>query len=605
MLKRIPILYLIFGVLILVSVGPLIWYGHTVVDDESERLRTNEQVLQNTITRSMEQELSHRQSNLLTMMTNLSSAVEVASGGDLSASNLNSSAMRNLLEKFVSSSENISYATLVSAESNGKGITAGNLQLDDFLRRELQHAFAAAREGRMYNGPAMQLGAGKQSQIVTLVSSPIMQQDRFLGMIGVIVNQQPLLRRLNDIKGLSIYVVDRQGRLVAGNDPNYATGQDMTNFEIVKNFVGSNATLSPTMQFSVVRNNERINMLGTWCRVPSLDWAVIAQNTQREAYQGIAEMKRRAWWLAFLVILFSILLNIFAARGISDPVKILTDSSRAIAKGDFSKRVRLKSRMEIREIGELAATFNIMSSDLERLVFDLKRAAQENRSLFLASIQMLAGAVDEKDPYTKGHSDRVTRYSVVLATELGLNKEDIEKIRISAQLHDVGKIGIEDRILKKPGALTPEEFEVMKTHTSKGASILRPVEALREMIPGIELHHESLDGRGYPHGLKGDQISLMPRIIMVGDTFDAMTTNRPYQAAMDPEYVVRIINSLANTKFDPRVVAALTAVFERGVLRLHRAATVTGDQVAAAAAGGEAGTPVAGGAPATPPVARN
>jgi HD-GYP domain-containing protein (c-di-GMP phosphodiesterase class II) len=98
---------------------------------------------------------------------------------------------------------------------------------------------------------------------------------------------------------------------------------------------------------------------------------------------------------------------------------------------------------------------------------------------------------------------------------------------------------------------------------------------LKEMIPGIELHHESLDGRGYPHGLKGDEIPLIPRIIMVADCFDAMTTNRPYQAAMDPEYVVRIVTSLSNTKFDPRIVAALTAVFERGDFRIRRAATVT------------------------------
>ena len=109
----------------------------------------------------------------------------------------------------------------------------------------------------------------------------------------------------------------------------------------------------------------------------------------------------------------------------------------------------------------------------------------------------------------------------------------------------------------------------MKTHTTKGANILRPVEQLRDMIPGIELHHESLDGRGYPYGLKGEAIPLMPRIIMVADTFDAMTTNRPYQAAADPEYVVRIINSLANTKFDPKCVAAFTAVFQRGELQVR------------------------------------
>jgi HD-GYP domain-containing protein (c-di-GMP phosphodiesterase class II) len=283
------------------------------------------------------------------------------------------------------------------------------------------------------------------------------------------------------------------------------------------------------------------------------------------------------------------LISIFAARQITNPLEQLTLSSRALAKGDFSQRVNLKSKTEI---GELASTFNSMSQDLERFVYDLKRAAEENRSLFLSSIQMLAGAVDEKDPYTKGHSDRVTRYSVLLATELGLITEEIEKIRIAAQLHDVGKIGIEDRILKKPGALTPDEFEIMKTHTTKGGSILRPVTSLKEMIPGIEGHHESLDGRGYPYGLKGDQLPLMPRVIMVADTFDAMTTNRPYQAAMDPEYVVRIINSLATTKFDPRVVKALTSVFERGGFRLHRAATVSGEQVAEAAA--------ASGAPAAP-----
>src|SRR5436305_3549954 len=172
---------------------------------------------------------------------------------------------------------------------------------------------------------------------------------------------------------------------------------------------------------------------------------------------------------------------------------------------------------------------------------------------------------------------------MILAKEMGLLTEEIERVRIAAQLHDVGKIGIEDRILKKPGALTPEEFEIMKTHTTKGAAILRPVEMLKDMLPGIELHHGSLDGRGYPFGLKGDQLPLMPRIIMVADTFDAMTTNRPYQAAMDPEYVIRIINSLTNTKFDPYVVAAMTKVFEAGKLRIHRAATVTGEQAEAAA----------------------
>jgi len=218
----------------------------------------------------------------------------------------------------------------------------------------------------------------------------------------------------------------------------------------------------------------------------------------------------------------------------------------------------------------LAATFNTMSEELEQFVYDLKRAANENRDLFLASIQMLAGAVDEKDPYTRGHSDRVTRYSMMIAKEMGLNPNELEVVRISAQLHDVGKIGIEDRILKKPGALTEEEFEIMKTHTTKGANILRPVAQLKEMLPGIELHHESLDGRGYPHGLKGDQIPQLARMIAVADTFDALTTNRPYQQARDAAAALKVIQSLSGKRLDPTAVAALEAIHARGEIKIPR-----------------------------------
>jgi HD-GYP domain-containing protein (c-di-GMP phosphodiesterase class II) len=143
-------------------------------------------------------------------------------------------------------------------------------------------------------------------------------------------------------------------------------------------------------------------------------------------------------------------------------------------------------------------------------------------------------------------------------------------VRVSAQLHDVGKIGIEDRILKKPGALTTEEFAIMKTHTTKGANILRPVAQLKEMIPGIELHHESLDGRGYPHGLIADEIPLLPRIIAVADTFDALTTNRPYQQAHDPQEALRIIRTLSGKRLDPAAAAALIGIYQRGEITIQR-----------------------------------
>jgi putative nucleotidyltransferase with HDIG domain len=580
--NRIPLLYLISGVLILVGVVPLYFYGTQVVAINRERLKINEQLLQNTVTKSLSDDVEHRQVTLQSSLGNLSAAVLVTSGGNLAGDHVNTPELRALVEKFTSSSDILDYATLLNDE--GKGVSAGRIAPDAFVQRELEHAFMAAREGRVYNGQALTVGSGKEQRTTMLVSMPVVSNDHFLGMIGTVVDLQYLISSLQTASqgGLDTFVVDHQGRLVAGADSHYATGQEMTGNQLVKTFVdqGAHARLVATSEFIMVRGKRPLEMLGTFSPVPSLQWAVIAQKTQADAYQSVFEMQSKAKLFALLAILLSLAFGISAARQLATPLQTLTESSRAIARGDFSQRVQVKSRTEI---GELANTFNSMTSDLERFVLDLKRAAEENRTLFLSSIQMLAGAVDEKDPYTRGHSDRVTRYSVLIAKELGLPEEEIEKIRISAQLHDVGKIGIEDRILKKPGALTPDEYEIMKTHTTKGAAILRPVEMLKEMIPGIELHHESLDGRGYPHGLKGEEIPLTPRIIMVADCFDAMTTNRPYQAAMDPEYVVRIINSLVNTKFDPRVVAALTTVFERGDFRLRRAATVTPQAQAAAA----------------------
>jgi putative nucleotidyltransferase with HDIG domain len=326
-------------------------------------------------------------------------------------------------------------------------------------------------------------------------------------------------------------------------------------------------------------------MLGTYSPVATLNWAVIVQKPRDEAYSSVYEMQHTARVLAIVFVIISIGVGIVAARRITNPLEVLTESSHAIARGDFSQRVQLKSRTEI---GELATTFNFMSEELEHFVLDLKRAAAENRDLFMNSITMLAGAVDEKDPYTRGHSDRVTKYSMLIAKEMGMSEEFQEIVRVSAQLHDVGKIGIEDRILKKPGALTAEEFDIMKTHTTKGANILRPVAQLKEMIPGIELHHESLDGRGYPHGLKGEEIPTLPRIIAVADTFDALTTNRPYQQAHDSDDALRIIRSVSGKRLDPTAVAALEALYKRGEVRVPRTHLVAAKIAAAAAAGAAA-----------------
>lgn len=586
--SRIPILYLILIVLIAVGVVPLYFYATKMVVRNRETLGRNEKLLQNMVTTTLAQSIALREKEISATLSSLAYSIQVTSGGKLSGKNVEAADVKALLQNYIESPDSIvPYARLVNTENNfAMELSASTIQPDTFLKKELDRGLNAAIAGREYNGEPLAVGSGKQTRTVMVVGKPVLnEQHAYQGTLELVIDLDYLVRQLREAKdqqNLETFVVDRSGRLVASASSRYATGQDMSENELVRNFVEQRAKLpiAVTMDYTVLEGKTKLPMLGTYFPVPGLGWAVVAQKTQEEAYLDITDMQRDAIRAALIAIAFSIFVGIWAARRLTTPLHVLTESSRTIAGGDFSHRVRLKSRTEF---GELAQTFNTMSDDLERFVDDLKKAAQENRALFLSSIQMLAGAVDEKDPYTRGHSDRVTRYSVLIATEMGLKEEDIDKIRISAQLHDVGKIGIEDRILKKPGALTPEEFEIMKTHTTKGAAILRPVEALRDMLPGIELHHESLDGRGYPHGLKGDQIPLMPRIIMVADTFDAMTTNRPYQAAMDPEYVIRIINSLAATKFDATVVAAMTKVFESGKLRINRAATVSGEEAATAA----------------------
>ncbi|MFL6305797.1 MAG: HD domain-containing phosphohydrolase [Candidatus Sulfotelmatobacter sp.] len=588
---RIPILYVILGVLLVISIIPMYFYSAQVEAINRDRLKTNEMLLQNTVTRSLADDLAQHERSQRMMLANLSSAIQVASGGDIGEKNIESPELRALLENFVSSSDEIAYATLLNSEA--KGISAGRIAPDAFLQRELEHAYTAARDGRVYNGQALVEGEGKNARTVFLVSAPVQYEQRFLGMIASVVDLQFLIRRLREVSGggLTPYVVDSQGRLVAAANPEFATGQDMKNLEIVRTFVdgGNKVQLAETREFNVSSGSEKIAMLGTYSPVQSLNWAVVVQKPRRDAYRGVYEMQRTARLLALLAVLLSIGVSIFAARRITNPLSVLTESSRAIAKGDFSQRVHLMSRTEI---GELAQTFNTMSEELEHFVEDLKRAAEENRALFMGSIQMLAGAVDEKDPYTRGHSDRVTRYSLLIAKELGLPASFMETLQISAQLHDVGKIGIEDHILKKPGSLTEEEFEVMKTHTTKGANILRPVPQLAEMLPGIELHHEALDGRGYPYGLKGEQIPLLARVIAVADTFDALTTNRPYQQAHTPEQALEIIRSIAGKRLDPKAVDALMAVYDRGEIRIQRF-TIKRPVSSAPAAGAAAPAPPA------------
>lgn len=184
----------------------------------------------------------------------------------------------------------------------------------------------------------------------------------------------------------------------------------------------------------------------------------------------------------------------------------------------------------------------------------------DQSGVLLTSVQMMAQAVDLKDPYTSNHSQRVSRYAVRIARAMGLPEDEVERVRIGGLMHDIGKIGISGRIIRKPGKLTTDEMALMMRHSSVSADIIEHLEILGESAKMVRHHHEHFDGSGYPDGLKGEEIPLGSRIILAADAFDAITTDRPYRKGASRTEAVAIIRKHAGTQFDTVVVDALERI---------------------------------------------
>ncbi len=244
--------------------------------------------------------------------------------------------------------------------------------------------------------------------------------------------------------------------------------------------------------------------------------------------------------------LLTLLVGGVTASLLTRPVDMLVRSMQQISAGDMHHRASVKSRDEI---GFLAQTFNEMASSLEE-----KTAALEET--YFTSMEALARAIDARDPSTYGHSSRVAAISVQIAEEMGLSTVDREALRRGALLHDIGKIGIEDRVLRKPGPLSAEETHDMQEHPRIGHDMLKGLRFLAPSLAGVLHHHERWDGGGYPYGLSRDQIPAAVRILTVADVFDAMTTDRPYRTAMAVDVAVAAIRHDAGIRFDPEVVTA-------------------------------------------------
>jgi HD-GYP domain-containing protein (c-di-GMP phosphodiesterase class II) len=205
-----------------------------------------------------------------------------------------------------------------------------------------------------------------------------------------------------------------------------------------------------------------------------------------------------------------------------------------------------------------------------QLFDDLKREADRNRNLFIQTTIALSSAIEAKDAYTHGHTERVTKYSIAIARQMEVSgayhfpPKFFENLYISGLLHDIGKIGVPESILCKQDKLTHEEYEIMKSHTTRGAEILKPLTEFEQCVDGVKYHHERYDGTGYPEGLKGEEIPMIAAIIGVADTFDAITTDRSYRKGMGKEIAIAEVRNNILKQFHPLPAQALIQLFEQG-----------------------------------------
>jgi HD-GYP domain-containing protein (c-di-GMP phosphodiesterase class II) len=564
--RRGRIVFTLLAVLVFIGLAPLAAVAWKLIDVNREALTTSHQEFQLLLASSIAHEVDIHVEGLDSQLVRVAQTL----GGTIRRSGTGpQEETRRILANVVDERMRYLRFTYFSGQSTGF-IAEGNLpeNLEPIFASGLREAAevlaqtALTRPEEAILSRPILLDTIPPSAVL-VVSAPVVSRGRFRGVLSALVDVQRVWDSVvaRNRTGHVIFALDESGRVIASNNPaGVKPGTDLSNSPLVARFLSALGRARETMPFTEIVDGQEERMLGSY-EVTRQGWGVFVQARLDVVYLPVKDMVNSALTWALAVLGVAVLAAVFSARTLSHPIKRLAAASRAFAAGEFAARVQVRSG---NEIGELAHTFNGMAAEIEDRIRQLRQAAEENKELFLGTVRALAQAIDAKDPYTRGHSVRVNRYSVIIAREMGLAEEMIADIHVASLMHDVGKIGINDRILQKPGKLTPDEFEVMKTHTVLGASIMAPIRQMTRLIPGMRSHHEKWKGGGYPDGIAGEEIPLMARVIAVADAFDAMTTHRPYQRAMTFPEALELLNKLKGQAFDERVVEAFNRVYQQG-----------------------------------------
>ena len=547
--------YPITATLVLVTVVPVALAGWLFASYNREHLTTVEKLYLNRQAVSLANEVDHFFSSRNTYLESTARALAVSSADDVAS-------FESFLEAMASEAgPSFAYLQILNTEGEGSYVYDPRLQGEEV---ELLSSLVRSAQDQTLRGdpsPEYRLELRADRPPWAILVFPLKARDGLTwGSLAGVLDFANLERRFseNTFSGLYVSVIDGDGRVILSSAASLR-GASLAESPLIRDFLTRPLALTST--YTNPMNSDVGEVLGSAAPVTSLGWGVLLERSTSMAFAPVRVMQQRTLMVSAIAGLVALGLGFILSRRMIHSLQELAHISSEISEGKFSVRSEVHGEDEIAQLG---SNFNHMAENIESLVRKLKHALRQNQELFLETIRTLAAAIDAKDPYTKGHSERVSAYSMAIARHLEFGFDDVFHVRIAAILHDVGKLGIEDGILNKPGGLTDEEYEIMRRHPVIGAQIMAPISKLKTIIPGIRNHHETWDGKGYPDKLEGEQIPMVARIIGVADTFDAMTTNRPYQKSMSLEYVVDKMKSMAGTRFDPVVVNAFTAAVDAG-----------------------------------------
>ena len=569
--SKISLVYFVTFTLLLVGLVPLLLTGWSLSGRSASELRAVENRYQIQLVQEKARQIEMFGQKYGDLVKGISNALELSNSLEI----LSSPQTERKLSETLQKDPNLLalYLKPVGAE------TLSLFRPGAIGKQELEaistDALASSGAEDLFIGPPRKTGSNSES-VIAMVSQVIVD-NRSIASVVAVVSLKEIARNVVGSTSMGeselwtaglpiIFVVNQNGSAIFHPDQGLVDSQkSLTNLKIVEEWQQSNRQIqSGLVPFTAQYGGNSYDMIGAYSTVrfgAHTTFGVITMQDERKALASVGEMRWQTWMISLVFAFFALLVGSIAARSLTSPILKLSAAAEQIAAGDLSTRVETRN---ITEIGTLGRSFNTMSDKLEEHIAHLAKAAAENRELFVGTVKALAAAIDGKDKYTRGHSERVARISVAIGRQLKLGSEELETLRISALLHDVGKIAIDDSILKKPAALTDEEFEVMKTHPQKGYKIMSQIPAMKEFLPGMYMHHEMVNGKGYPQGLTDEQIPLQAKIVSVADTFDAMTIDRPYSKGMLLPAALERIQSFVGTRYDPEVVSALIRGCESG-----------------------------------------